>query len=150
MLSVICAALLVGTALCLVPEGMARAVVRLLCGVFLAFVIVSSLTRTDLEQILALSFSDLAAGTELAAEGENMARRSRASIIKQSCEAYIMDKAAAFQGELKVEITVSGDTAPVPVAAELSGNVSPYAKGQIERILQTELGIPKENLRWTL
>lgn len=70
------------------------------------------------------------------------------NIIKVEAEAYILDKAAAMNVSLEVSVTVEGDP-PVPAAAQLSGEVSPYAKQQLEKILWEDLGISKEYLEWT-
>lgn len=149
VLSVICGSLICGTVLGLVPEGMVKAVVKLLCGAFLAVTVIMPLTRLDFDPLPEFLLPDSLNAEGLTAAGENMARRSRAAIIKQSSESYILDKAAVPSEALWVEITVDEENS-VPVAAELSGRVSPNDKARIERILQTDLGIPKENVRWTL
>lgn len=145
LLQVICAAFISGLVQCLVQGGAAKAVVKLLCGIFLTLTIVLPLTRMEVEE---LTLPSLREGEGLAAEGENLAREARARIIKQQCESYILDKAASLCDGLQVEITLRDDT-QVPAGATLTGRVSPYAKGQIQLFLQQDLGIPKENVEWT-
>lgn len=145
VLSVICAALICGTVLSLLREGAPRSVVKLLCGVFLAITVASPLMRADFD--ITLSLPEMADARALQAAGENMAASARRAIIKQSCETYIMDKATALHASVRAEVTIGRDE--VPVAVELTGPVSPQAKAQIETMIQTELGISKENLQWT-
>lgn len=150
VLSVICAAAICGIVLGIVRDGAPRAVLKILCGAFLAVTVASPLAGADFERVQSFVFPDELAAERMTASGEKMARLSLAAIIKENTEAYILDKATAQHGDLKVEITVSDDPMPIPVAAVLTGRVSPYAKSQIETILRTDLGIPKENVRWML
>ena len=83
-----------------------------------------------------------------AAMGESMAARSRGEIIKEETEAYILDKAAALKANLTVEVTVSGSGTPVPTAAIYRGEVPADVRQQLETIVQTELGIARENQTW--
>lgn len=122
--------------------------IRLIAGLFLAFAVISPVVQLDWDGITA-SLSDFSAeGSLAAAEGENIASETYSSIIKSETEAYILDKAAALNVSLKVEVTVDGDP-PVPTAVRLSGEVSPYAKQQLQQILCEELDIAKENQQWT-
>lgn len=149
VISVVTAALACGIVSGLTPKGTAKELVRLLCGVFLAFTAIRPITGLDFNALAEFSFPYAREAEQAAAMGENMARQSLADIIKEESEAYILDKAAALNTDLTVEITVSDDDAPVPVAAVLCGEVSPYARQQLETILQSELGIAKENQLWT-
>lgn len=83
-----------------------------------------------------------------AEEGKNIARNQATEIIMPKLEAYILDKAAQLQCDLSVNILLSDDTIPVPIAIELSGNVSPYAKGVLCSYIEETLGIARENQRW--
>ena len=70
-----------------------------------------------------------------------------ADIIKAETEAYILDKASQLNVELSVEVTI--DEENIPTAVTLSGEVSPYARRQLQEIIESDLGIAKENQRWT-
>lgn len=147
MLSLISISLISGTLLRLTQDGAVKAVLKLLCGIFLAVTMIRPLVGLDWERELSALLPDSPAS--LVAEGERMARSSMEEIIKARSEAYILDKATSLHCPLRVEVILSRDGALIPVAAVLAGTVSPYAKGQLELILQKELGIPKESLQWT-
>lgn len=146
VLSVICMALACGILLSLIHGDVSRAVVKLLCGAAMACTLLAPLTGADL--ILPELLPDGQDGAAIAAQGEKMAGLALRDIIKGNCESYIMDKATSLHEQLEVSVTLSGDASPVPVAAVLTGRVSPYSKSRLEEILQEDLGIPKENVEW--
>ncbi|MDO5399793.1 MAG: hypothetical protein Q4F17_02270 [Eubacteriales bacterium] len=147
LLSIICASLICGIVLSMVKEEGARTAVKLLCGAVLAMTVVSPLFGLDPDRLAEL-IPDSLDGAGYVSEGENMARQAMAQHIKQACEAYILDKASSLHADVEVEITLGGED-QVPVAAELTGTASPNARAQLLSSLQGELGIPKENIRWT-
>ena len=147
ILSVILAALICGILSSVVP-GTGKAWVQMLCG----FAMLICLMR-PFSGIQDLNFSLIEDavqqdGEDWSNHGEKMARNAMADIITQNTQAYIMDKAEELDIHVQVEIFVSNDTIPVPVGAELYGEVSPYARLQVESLIENELGIAKENIRW--
>ena len=81
--------------------------------------------------------------------GINEAKKAQNAIIKQQLEAYILDKATQYHVDLQVEITLSKTGNAVPVAVSLQGAIAPYAKQQLQEMLENDLGISKENQQWT-
>ena len=150
MLRIVAACLIGGAVKRLLPEkGTAGDVGRLLTGLFLAVTILSPLTSLRLPQGEDL-FSDLRLQAQAAVNaGESATANALREGIKQRTEAYILDKAESLACEIAVEVTLSDDPIPVPVAVRLSGNISPYAKGQLQAMLCNELGIAKEAQQWT-
>lgn len=148
IVSVTAAALIGGIAAGLVPKGTARELVRLLCGMLLAVAVIRPLTGGNLGDLMDFSFLSTQEAEATAALGESMAKQSMAQIIKEETEAYILDKAAALKAEVRVEVTVSDSGTPVPTAAEFRGEVPADVRRQLETILQTELGIARENQIW--
>lgn len=149
LMNVICASLMTGILLSLIRGSAAQAVVKLLCGAYLAVTVISPLARIDLGRELALLLPDQKEGEQAAREGASLAREKIASFIKADLEAYILDKAEAVHGDLTVSVALSEADPPVPVGAKLNGRISPYARAQLETILEKELGIPKEKLQWS-
>lgn len=147
--SIICVSLICGIVLSLVQEQGVKTILKLVCGMLLVLTVVSPLAGFDLDGFLAELFPSKLDSQTFTHEGENMARETMAELIKQESEAYILDKATSLYGEVAVEIFVSGDEIPLPVSAEISGRIPPYGKRQLEEILQKDLGISKENVRWT-
>ena len=129
-------------------KGSASALLRLIGGVFLVLTILTPLTKMDFSGIDGYLESFSADGEDIAANGAACAENEYRTIIKERVEAYILDKAAAAGASLSVEVTLSDEDVPVPVWIRLSGEITPDAKGQLQQILEEELGIAKEDQIW--
>lgn len=146
--SVTAAAIICGIVMSITQKSSIQPILKLVCGMFLAFTVVKPVTQIDLAELMEVSLPYSQDAVQAADLGENSSQEAMAAIIKDETEAYILDKAAALNVSLEVEVTLDGDP-PVPTAVRLSGEVSPYAKQQLEQILYEDLGISKENQQWT-
>ncbi len=149
VISVTAAALICGILTGLVKKGAAGELIRMLCGLMLAFTVLYPISGLDLESLTLDLLPSAREGESLAAQGEKITRQSMADIIKSDTEAYILDKAAALEVNLTAEVSLSEDDVPVPVGVILSGAVSPYARSQLTNVIERDLGIPKEKQLWT-
>lgn len=144
--SVISAALLTGIICGLTEKGFAAELIRLICTFVIVATMMRPLLATELSEItgnIDLYREDAVYHTEL---GSRMASNAMDSIIKEQAEAYILKQAEQFQTKLAAEIFLENS---VPVQVVLRGAVSPYAKTRLSEILETELGIARENQLWT-
>lgn len=147
ILSVICAALIAGILRSMAGKGTMEPFVNLLCGVFLALTVIAPAARVDMDTLLDLSLFETQESV-FSQEGVFAARQALMERIKRETESYILDKAKALGGEVTVDVSLSEDDMPVPISAALAGPISSYAKYKLEEMLQTDLGISKENIRW--
>ena len=144
------AAVLSALALALTPEGPVRTVLRTLCGVVLAMVLVSPALKLDMEGYALNMARHREEAVRLTdALGETGHRLGRA-IIQEECAAYIWDKAESL----------GLDTARVEVVAKWGGDcwIPDEAYGELsgaqERMraltdaVEAELGIPAERQHW--
>ena len=77
-------------------------------------------------------------------------REIAAALIKEQCEAYILDKAAARGITLEAEIRLSGEGQyPYPTGVTLYGQVSQSDREAISAIIAGDLGIPRESQEWS-
>ena len=148
VISVTTAAIVCGMLTAVLKKGTMQSLVKLLCGFFLAFTFLNPIGKLELKALPENWALDYQAASDAAQEGERYARNSLAEIIKEQTEAYILDKAAALKANLTVEVTVSGSGMPVPTAAKYRGEVPADVRQQLETIVQTELGIARENQTW--
>lgn len=146
ILSVIVAAVLCGVLENLCAGKTTASVMKLICGIFLTFVVISPLREAELDDLSAIPFDFLEAGQLAAAEGKNMAMESYRGIIKDRTEAYILDKAEALGADITVEVMLDGNA--VPVRVRISGTVSPFAENALKACLEEDLGIAKEAQEW--
>ena len=138
LLGVMGAAVICGIVIRMIGEkGTQGAMTKLIAGLFLAFTVIRPVANIRLDGLSDFTAAYSAAGDALAAS------------IKAQTEAYILDKAAALQVELEVDVTLSDGDIPTPSAVLLSGKVSPYAKARLQKMITDDLGIDKERQTWT-
>ncbi len=144
---VVAAALICGVISCFFENGTGKTLIRMLCGLFLTVTALSPIVKLDLSAVTAYGAQYSDAGANAASVGEKMAQEARLVLIKQQTEAYILDKAAQLNTDVTVEVTVGEEQAIVE--AKFCGHISPYARMCLEEILESDLGITKENQIWT-
>ena len=131
-----------------VTQSATKNIIRMLCGVLMTLTLLTPLTKRGVVQ-----FSDILSAysldaQEVSAEGETYFNEELSRIIKVNSEAYILDKAKQMGAQLQVNISCSGEDPPKPCQIEISGNVSPYVRNQLQIVIEEELGITKENQIW--
>ena len=148
-MSITVAAILCGLILSVVPKGQLRGIIKLICGVFLALLIIKPITNLDLDKLLSRFPGEWETeGESAAAFGEEIARDSMSDYIKRETEAYILDKATGFGFDLEVEVSVAKEELPLPEKAVIYGDLPETVRRELERIIVENLGVAKENLEW--
>lgn len=148
--SVIGGAMVCGVVLGFSPKGPSHEILKLLCGLFLTVSILYPMANRNWRIIPEdLTSHTMDEAQQAASMGENYSRDVLAQCIKAETEEYILDKAAAMEASLTVQVTVAGEEIPVPVAVVLSGEVNAAAQKRLEQIISEDLGISKENQLWT-
>ncbi len=147
LLRILGAAILCGAANAFMSKkSTISAVVKLISGLFLAVTVIQPFVNLRLNNLPFLT-ADLRANAISAAQnGESMACLAYEQVIISETQAYILDKAAAMEVDLDVEVILHDQ---VPGEVILKGAVSPYAKQAISAWLEETLGIPKEAQQWT-
>lgn len=129
-------------------KGIPAAIGKLISGLFLVLTIIRPLADIRLED-LRFPISQIQSDGALAVTaGEADTRQALAAGIKQRVESYILDKAAALEADLAVEVILTASDPPVPAFVRIQGTASPYARAQLSKIISDELGIPKEEQQW--
>lgn len=150
IISVACAALACTISANLAQgNGLVATITKTVTGLVLTFTILQPLTNEKLVFSLPGIGTVYEDAKDIVSQGEAERISAMQQVIKEETEAYIRDKALSLGVEVTVCITVSHEMLPVPVAAHLSGAVSPYAKTRLEKLIVEELAIAKENLSWT-
>jgi len=121
---------------------------RMVCGLFLAFVLIKTVGNLDYGSLEAFARSYTQEADEAVEYGADIAAGSIRELIKEETEAYILDKARTCQCAVQVQVTVSREDPPVPESVRLTGTVTANGRKTLEKILEEELGIPKERQQW--
>jgi hypothetical protein len=149
LLSIIAAAVVCWIATALLPKtGSISALGKLLTGVFMTVTILSPVVSWKLPDIGKLTSSFDTDAAEAVSVGKSISQEAISAIIKQQCEAYILDKAADFGAQIEVTVSVTMDAVPIPCGVRISGAYSPYARLRLGEIIHQELGIGEEAQNW--
>lgn len=141
------AALICGILLSLVPDGSLRKLLQLVCGVFLTVTALTPLTRLTWPDISGFLAPYNSQGESIAAMGQSMGQKERLGRIRDALEAYILDKAAALNCPVTLELSL--DDTGVPLCVRLEGEYTLFQKQQLMTIITNDLGIPGEDQQWT-
>lgn len=143
-----CGALVCGLILAIAgtkgPSGRLR---QMLCGIFLAFLALSPLRDMDLGHIQYTDPGIASQAQQIAQAGSDQAKEAMASIIKEQCCAYILNKAAESHLSLTAEVELNPDTGE-PESVVLSGDASPYERESLSDYITQTLGIERSAIQW--
>lgn len=149
ILSVTAAAILLGILQSLTDKKTSiSALIRLIGGVFLAFTVIAPITDIEFDLLFDIPLSFTQDGTSITIQGYNESQQQLRNSIKQQCEAYILDKTMSYQTSLEIDVILNDADLPVPVSAQLRGDISPYAKKALQSMLANDIGISEENQIW--
>ena len=129
-------------------KGSIGITIRMMCGVFMTFTLLSPLVNVRLTALPELiSGYDLEADV-MVVQGKEYAKNTMADIIRARTEAYILDEAESMGADIAVEVKLNEEDVPIPCKVRISGNISPYGKERLKQIIKEELGIPVEEQIW--
>lgn len=150
LITVICAGIICAISCKLMEsKGVNGALIKLLAGIIMTVALVMPVTRLDLSGINGLWDAYSSDAAESVSVGMEQTKRKLREGIKKGSEEYILKEAARLDLSITVSIQLSDNDLPVPVAVELSGDASPYAKSALIQSVCTAFDIEKENVQWT-
>lgn len=130
----------------IISDTKRKALIHLISGAVLAISILRPLSRINPEDFRHVPDLDQFSADYYIAEGKQTSLEALERRIKDSCEAYILDKAKELGTEIIADISLNEDL--IPVFVEISGEADPNVQTELQKILTTDLGIPKENQKW--
>ena len=149
LFAVIAVSLLISICKIFVPsKGVVGSVLKLVCGVILASVMIAPITNfraNDLQSFYNSIHSDALSMTN---KGEEIAKTELSKSIEENLAAYIFDKASALNLDLDIQVLLNDEDIPQPTGVRIKGNVSPYAKQQLLQIICVDLNIGEEDIEW--
>ena len=145
LLSVTATALICGIISSLTGKCISSKLLKLLSGLFLTAVVIKPVVEMKVNDIFVFSENIIVNGDLAVSQGERMAEEEMKRIIKDKCEAYILDKAKVLGAEIIVDVTLDGY---VPVQVIIEGNVSPFIKSSIATTITEDMDIPLEEQIW--
>lgn len=150
LLTVICAGIICAISCKLMEsKGVNGALIKLLAGIIMTVALVMPVTQLDLSGINGLWDAYSSDAAESVSVGMEQTKRKLRESIKKRSEEYILKEAARLGLNITVSVQLNDHELPVPIAVELSGDASPYAKSALIQSVCTAFDIEKENVRWT-
>ena len=145
-MSVILCALCCGILMNLITDARRKRIIQSICGTVLAISVLSPLSNIQIDRFLRQNITAADSAERFISIGKQSAIEARHQYIKDTCEAYISNRASAMDTALSVYISL--DENMIPAFAQLHGDYTHNAQQELESILETELGITKENQVW--
>lgn len=146
VLSIVAASVLCGILIRLTYNSGSAETIRMLCGLFLTIVFIQPIVgkREQLWEATLPDFREQAEG--VISEGRTSADSIRKEFIKQRVEAYILSRAGTIGADIQADITLGEDC--VPAHVRIAGRISPIYRSKLTQIIESELGIPREQQEW--
>lgn len=148
ILRVCCSALIAGTVMTIGGDGSGAKARKLICGLFMAFVVISPMKQIQLEEVWELPEQSYREGQDICADAQEQAVEEISSVIIQRTRAYILDKAGSLGASVEVTAMALDPDTLEPVNVELTGDLSPYDRSMLSAYIQDTLGIEKEAQIW--
>ncbi len=149
LLSVVAAAIVCAIVKALMNGKSTPAVtVKFLASLLMAITVIAPIMQFETGNIREYFQSFQLSADAAVREGVTYYTAETAAIIKETSQAYILDKAQSLGATIDVEIMLSDETPQIPCAVEIRGNVSPYAKKRLMQYISEEFGIAEENQVW--
>lgn len=148
VIGIIAAAIAVAMMEKLTENAQTRKMIKLVSGLFLSVVLLSPLRNISISSYTAYFDTVQRDAQDTVTRGEGIYRDNLNTIITERCESYILDKAYQLGAEINVHIQCDTSDIPIPVYAEISGNVSPYVRKTLQNMIADDIGIPEEKQLW--
>ena len=147
---IIAAAVICSVIMSIAPKAKAtKSLLGMLCGLFLLLSLLKPIKNIDFTNITNLENILEIDSNAIVEQGIESSSHSLREVIKEECEAYVVEKATQMGATISVDIQIAEGNTPVPTDATITGAISPYAKERLMDVLTEDLNIPKERLRWT-
>lgn len=146
LLSILICTLTCGIISQILMDTKRKKLVRMICGIVIGIAIFYPLTKVNLEKYMYFPDADWKDSDFYISAGEKLSLTEQEKCIKTYCETYILDKAKELDAEIAVEIVLNEEK--LPCFAQIQYGTDSKIQNELQRILETELGISKENQKW--
>jgi hypothetical protein len=153
VIGIACAAMITAIAMTVTPEGSVKKAVALVCGLVVILALIKPIVGFDYtsfsKNMVELRNDAEAFSADVEGVNENLTRL----IIEEECAAYILDKGTALGiTDLEVIVTAvwSEEGYWYPCKASLKTNADEGMRFKLSRNIEAELGIPPEELTWSM
>ena len=149
LIGVTAAALVCGVVRTFISEKSALGeTVRMLLGILMLLVVIQPVFGISMDGLFHWTENISADAQSIVTHAESASKEEFHQRIKKETRAYILSKADSLGAKLEVEVELSEELLPKPIAVRIMGAVSPYAKQSLMRMIENDLGIDREAQQW--
>ena len=123
-------------------------IVNVLCGMFLLFTFLRPVKDIDLLDMIVSFRWDESTTQESVHRGEELTQNAMADIISAEIASYVEKKANALGAKVHIEVRLTDEEIPSPAEMDITGQVSPYVRRQLEAFISENIGLEGEVVRW--
>lgn len=125
-----------------------QTLLKIACGVFVIITAVTPVLDFRISDVAdMIGHTDFDA-EELVEEALSSAESEKISIIKDRIQAYIKNKAAAYGADIIANVILSEEDNLTPESVVIEGDITPYKKKLLKKIISEDLGIPEDAQVW--
>ena len=148
MLSVITISIVCGLVVLFFEGSPYKDVIKLITGLMVTISVLKPVMNKD-AITLDKFWNRISADSSYAvSQGQEAAAHAHGAYIIETMESYISSRAEEMGAEVTAQVTLQEGTIGQPKEVTLSGRVSPYLKNRICQMIETELGIEKDQQIW--
>ena len=129
-------------------QGSNSKIIKLVVTVFLSLSIVAPILEIEIEDMTDYIGNIDTDAQKIVSDAQSAALQETVAVIIQRTEAYIEDKATQYGATITATVSISKDDAFIPDAVVINGNISPYGKISLKKIIEDDLGIPEDRQTW--
>lgn len=148
LLSVTAVCLISVLASSLVRQETVRKIVRFASGLLILLVVILPILSLDMEDVAAVFRSFRTEYDQNDAQQQWHEQLSQH--IKQTSEAYIVEKADALGATVHAEVTLNDDEYPQPIHVRIVGIVSLSQRQALAEYIRTAFGVAEEEQEWNI
>lgn len=149
LIGVTAAALVCGVVRTFISEKSALGeTVRMLLGILMLLVVIQPVFGISMDGFSHWTENISVDAQSIVTHAESASKEEFHQRIKKETRAYILSKADSLGAKLEVEVELSDELLPKPIAVRIMGAVSPYAKQSLMRMIENDLGIDREAQQW--
>ena len=149
ILSVISVAIIVAVLLRLTnKKKTVYRLIQMMGSLLIAFTILSPLVRFRIDDLLREFDTIKADSSIIINDAKTEAIDNKATIISNSIQSYISDKAALYGADITVSVDYTNECSIIPDMVEIEGQISPHTKKILKNIIAKDLGIQEDKQIW--
>ena len=123
-------------------------IIKLIVAIFISLNAIAPFLKFDIGSVPDhLQDFDIEAN-QIAEDAKSAVHKETVAVIIQRTEAYIEEKATLYGATVSADVSISSADSFVPDSVVITGNISPFGKISLKKIIEDDLAIPEDKQTW--